>query len=297
MKQVQAPLCQLPKDALCFTLLRLPPALGSEPLCSGSLHHWTVLISARKALNLPLPLTWREKTEEKHRLKWKRHTLAILPAVSCTLLKAEVMFIPGLFTGATTWIETGMRTQETLPRGSPRAVLHLLSLTVSHHWQNVEFLYCFQCKPFKTFIWGSQTPSAGVSKPPSFSNTVWQTCPRTREGNREETQEQSVTVATCSLGHLQQLSAAKNIYSCNFWMLREKSLSRKKLMSVYLLPWGLFFAVLWPLWMGLGSVTEERRGGYLSFSSIDTCLWLYVGQSVLGLWGLQLEAHFGAGTL
>lgn len=160
------------------------------------------------------------------------HMLAILPAVSCTLLKAQVMFIPGLFTGATIWIETGTRAQETLPRGSPRAVRHLLSLTMSCHWQNVEFLYCFQCKPFKTFIWDSQTSPAGVSKPPSFSNTVWQTCPRTREGNWGETQEQSVTAATCSLGHLQQLSVAKTIYSCNFWMLSEKSLSRKKLMSV-----------------------------------------------------------------
>lgn len=43
------------------------------------------------------------------------HKVAVLPAVSCTLLKDQVMFIPRLFAGVAIWIETGTRTQETLP--------------------------------------------------------------------------------------------------------------------------------------------------------------------------------------
>lgn len=43
------------------------------------------------------------------------HKVAVLLDVSCALLKAQVVFIPGLFAGAATWIKTGMTAQETLP--------------------------------------------------------------------------------------------------------------------------------------------------------------------------------------
>jgi len=65
---------------------------------------------------------------------------AVLPAVSCALLKAQVMFIPGLFAGAATWTEMGTRAQETLPRGSPGACESSLSHPMPQHRQDVEFL-------------------------------------------------------------------------------------------------------------------------------------------------------------
>lgn len=67
-------------DVPYLTLLWLSSALGVEPLYSASLQHETILLSAREALNLPLPLTLAEITE-KHHLEWKQHTRLL----SCSL--------------------------------------------------------------------------------------------------------------------------------------------------------------------------------------------------------------------
>lgn len=62
----------------------------------------------------------------------------------------------------------------------------------------------------------------GVRKSSSVSNSVWQSCPRSKEGSRGK-QRPSITATAWSLDHLHQFSVAKSTSSYDFWISREEA--------------------------------------------------------------------------
>lgn len=89
-------------DAPCLTSLQLSPALGVEsswPAPSPSPNRLAISPGSVKPASAP---HLEEGKKEAPFEMETAHKVALLPAVSCTLLKAQVVFFPGLFVGAAT---------------------------------------------------------------------------------------------------------------------------------------------------------------------------------------------------
>lgn len=109
-----------------------------------------------------------------------------------------------------------MRAQETLPRGSPRAVCYLCPSSN----RMLNFSSAFHESLTKP-LFETKNQTHGVRKPPSISNSVWQTCPRSREGSRGK---QAKHHCCCLItGPPSAVFNGQSTSSYDFWIFREEA--------------------------------------------------------------------------